>query len=354
MSNVLNYFSGTNTAFGFKSFYHNIISKNEANKIIYLKGGPGTGKSSLIKNIGKLFCDKGYGVEYHHCSSDVNSLDGVVIKDLGFCIMDATFPHTMDPSYPGVIEEIKNLGEYWNSKMLRSNRDKIKGIVDAISLSYKEAYSHFNLANHFWEKIKDLNSKNRNNLKYNLLLKDIDLKILNNIPYGVAEERQTFVSSITYEGVISYIEEKILNFDNVYVLQGYQGEGKEDIMDYIYKRLLLKDCVMEVYFNPLNPNFIEHIVLPHLKTAFVCESEFIDLNFKGDFLIGDSIQKPAEFSSYQKEFYRANLYEFINLAKLQLKKSSVMHHELEDIYISAMNFKEVDRIYNEIIDDILN
>jgi len=85
-------FPGGNTSKGFYSYYDNIINK-DANRIFILKGGPGTGKSSLMKKIGQILLDKGYDVEYHHCSSDNNSVDGIVIPKLKVGLIDGTAPH---------------------------------------------------------------------------------------------------------------------------------------------------------------------------------------------------------------------------------------------------------------------
>ena len=71
------YFPGGNTSKGFYSFYRYILSQDDAKRILCLKGGPGTGKSSLMKKVGDYFFNKGYTIEYHHCSSDNNSLDGI-------------------------------------------------------------------------------------------------------------------------------------------------------------------------------------------------------------------------------------------------------------------------------------
>jgi ABC-type lipoprotein export system ATPase subunit len=86
-------FPGGNTSKGFYSLYRYMLSQDEARRIICIKGGPGTGKSSLMKNVGKLYKENGYDIEYHHCSSDPNSLDGVVIKALKVAIFDSTSPH---------------------------------------------------------------------------------------------------------------------------------------------------------------------------------------------------------------------------------------------------------------------
>ncbi|SHK14198.1 hypothetical protein SAMN02745975_03743 [Geosporobacter subterraneus DSM 17957] len=85
-------FPGGNTAKGFFSYYDNIIGK-EANRLFIIKGGPGVGKSSFMKKIGYEMTEKGYDVEFHQCSSDNGSLDGVVIPALKVAIIDGTAPH---------------------------------------------------------------------------------------------------------------------------------------------------------------------------------------------------------------------------------------------------------------------
>ncbi|SMB80500.1 hypothetical protein SAMN00017405_0889 [Desulfonispora thiosulfatigenes DSM 11270] len=42
--------------------------------------------------MGKEMVSRGYDIEYHHCSFDVNSIDGVVIKDLEIGLVDGTAP----------------------------------------------------------------------------------------------------------------------------------------------------------------------------------------------------------------------------------------------------------------------
>lgn len=90
--NVKEVFPGGNTYKGFHSFYDHILPQEEANRIFCIKGGPGVGKSSFMKAIAKEFVELGYDVELHHCSSDNNSLDGVVIKQAKVALLDGTAP----------------------------------------------------------------------------------------------------------------------------------------------------------------------------------------------------------------------------------------------------------------------
>ena len=89
-------FPGGNTSKGFFSFYNYIISQEEAKRIFILKGGPGVGKSTFMKKTANEMLERGYDVEFMHCSSDNNSLDGVVIPNIGVALIDGTAPHVVD------------------------------------------------------------------------------------------------------------------------------------------------------------------------------------------------------------------------------------------------------------------
>ena len=71
------YFPGNNTPRGFFSYYNDILGQREANRIICLKGGPGTGKSTFLRRIGMHLEKERVSVDYLHCSADENSLDGI-------------------------------------------------------------------------------------------------------------------------------------------------------------------------------------------------------------------------------------------------------------------------------------
>ncbi len=90
---VRRFFPGGNTSVGFYSYYDSILGQKEANRIIILKGGPGVGKSSFMKKLGRSMEERGFDVEYHHCSSDNNSIDGVVFPKVGVALVDGTAPH---------------------------------------------------------------------------------------------------------------------------------------------------------------------------------------------------------------------------------------------------------------------
>ena len=61
---VRRYFLGANTGKGFVSLYDEFCKPESGNFLYVIKGGPGCGKSSFMKKIGKAAEDAGLDVEY--------------------------------------------------------------------------------------------------------------------------------------------------------------------------------------------------------------------------------------------------------------------------------------------------
>ena len=87
------YFLGANCGSGFYSLYGQLIDLETARRVYILKGGPGCGKSTLMKMVGKTLEEAGARAEYILCSGDPDSLDGVVFPELGAALVDGTAPH---------------------------------------------------------------------------------------------------------------------------------------------------------------------------------------------------------------------------------------------------------------------
>ena len=74
------FFAASNGYTGFISYFDEIFSAQNYKKIYILKGGPGTGKSSFMKDISKTLYDLGAKTEVILCSSDPNSYDGLILE----------------------------------------------------------------------------------------------------------------------------------------------------------------------------------------------------------------------------------------------------------------------------------
>lgn len=70
----------------------------DLNKRYFIKGRPGTGKSTFMKGIAEEAFKRGFSIDIYHCSFDPDSLDMIVINELNLAIFDSTAPHEHSPS----------------------------------------------------------------------------------------------------------------------------------------------------------------------------------------------------------------------------------------------------------------
>lgn len=127
----VNRFFGTLTDGDPVNFINNIT--DGFSKRIFIKGRPGTGKSTLMKYVRSRALASGFDTETYLCSFDPGSLDMVVIRERGVCIFDSTAPHEMFPSREG--DEILDVYEI----AVNPETDiKYKNELDEFSKSYSE------------------------------------------------------------------------------------------------------------------------------------------------------------------------------------------------------------------------
>ena len=93
----IQYFLGANSPSGFYSLYHALLPAEQARSIYILKGGPGCGKSTLMRRVAALAEEAGETVEYILCSGDPDSLDAIVLPQKQIALVDGTAPQGVVP-----------------------------------------------------------------------------------------------------------------------------------------------------------------------------------------------------------------------------------------------------------------
>ena len=134
------YYIGANTARGFVNYAPELF--DGLRKVYIIKGGPGTGKSTMMKRVAAAAEAQGMTVDRFVCSSDGDSLDGIRIRELSVGMTDGTTPHVMEPLYPGTRDELIDPGAYWDSEALSDDFEEIRGMVDGKAVLFSSAYQH--------------------------------------------------------------------------------------------------------------------------------------------------------------------------------------------------------------------
>lgn len=121
------------------------ITKNLA-KRLFIKGFPGTGKSTLIKKLTEEAVARGFDAQIVWCGLDSRSVDMVIIPELSFCIFDSTEPHQYFPEKGRAGDEIYDIAKFCHLTEVEEAN------IEAISKNYRE---HMNKAIEYAKKYSD-------------------------------------------------------------------------------------------------------------------------------------------------------------------------------------------------------
>lgn len=347
-----------NTAQGFHSFYKYILSEEDTKRIIYIKGAPGKIKTSLMKNIGSLYNNKGYDIEYYHCSLDSSDLDGIVIKNINIAIIDGTPPHVADPINPLVIDEIINLGEVFHEDSLLKHKKNIIEENKQIAKSFDRAYRFLGAAKLLHEDWSSFNHNATYLTKINYLQKYLSKKIFSQIYYNPSPKLaycdHFFATAFTCDGIITFIKNLYDNYENKYILNGAPGTYKSNVLNFLADEALKNGLNVEVYHHPLLPDKIEHILIPDINTAVLTANEINNMNFEGvQIFMGNygnasKINKNKEEVNYVKNTFNSLISKSISLINEAKNNQDI----LEEYYINNIDPDKLSEITNTLMGKI--
>ena len=359
MRNERHLFSGGNTCQGFYHFYPTMAGEKVNRKII-LKGGPGTGKSSFMREISKTFADRGYDLEYHWCSSDPDSLDGLVIGNNLFCLLDGTRPHVADPHYPGAVDEIINLGRFWEQKKIQKNRTSIINLTNTISAYFQLAYLRLQESGAAWQEMEFYARQLMHWPSVNKNILALGQDFLSTGKYSEFKPRHIFAAAITPAGIITRHESLIDADYDVYAVSGRPGSGMQKLFSHVLQQIELNSLDAEIFHNPFIPADIDFILFPSSQSVLIDISAHIvdyaatltgkfkrKLDF--DLLTLKGIDNEMNFLAAQKRC-RAG----INAAIGFLAQARTWHDELEAFYIPCMDFIRLTEFRNRLCKELVD
>ncbi len=333
------YFLAANSCRGFASEFASNCSTNFHTYII--KGGPGTGKSSFMKKVAKYAQEKGQEVIFCPCSSDPDSLDAIILKQRGIIILDGTAPHTVDPKYPAVCEEILNFGDFWSTQKIK-NKTEIISITDNNKLLHKTASRYITAAGELLQDNYKIASSSINLKKCEKFAHRICQSLFNN--QGTAPQETTrFLGGITPKGFVAFSDTITDNYEKIIILKDDFFAASSHLLNAIRVGALKNGYEIITLKNPFFPELIDHLIIPKLSLAVVCENRFT--SFQSDsrrvharrFYDNRLLHLNKNRIKFNKRLSR----ELLESAYLTLSEAKRVHDQLEKHYINAMDFEKL-------------
>ena len=351
----LKYFLAANSCQGFVSQFNNCYSPEMGFKAYIIKGGPGTGKSSFMKKVAGEALEKGIRVEAMPCSSDPHSLDAVILPDRKTVIMDGTAPHTVEPAYPGVCEQILNFGQFWNSEKFIGKEEEVIALTEKNKALHNRASHYLQAAGQFLSDSLKIADACTDKDRVKVFAKKLCKKYIPTKKSCGAKEWMRFLSGITPEGVVSYPDTVLAVCKKTVIISDEYGSVADKVMKYIKEYALLGGYETVAIQNSFLPDSLtDGVILPELSIGFIRECNYFAL--KSDerriharrFVHAQQIGK----SRQRIKFNKKTADRLLQAAAEILAEAKAAHDELEKQYIDAMDFDSLKKFAEKFVKEL--
>ena len=330
------FFAARNSHNGFQSHFDGIFNPKDYTRLFILKGGPGTGKSTFMRGLVSFANGSGIDAEAVLCSSDPSSLDGVIMENGGnrVAVIDGTAPHCQDPIFPGAIDTIINLGDGFDTDLLEAKRDDILTLSESKGREYKSAYSALKSAkgvfDYIWHSL--CNSKFYNEAE--LLSKVANFDYIGE-DFTAAESKKLYSAfgKDGYKTLPPAASKTVVKIGGSSLLVSL-------FLDAVCRDLKGKNLPAIRIPSALDDRLAERVIVGN---SVLISSENCDC----DINLGEyNIEKFCPYFTTVCEAYSS----LLALAKSHFRAASDAHFGLEDIYSSAMDFENNERLFANICD----
>lgn len=321
------YFPGSNTCRGFHGFFEELLPSESARRAYIIKGGPGVGKSTLMKRVGAAWEKQGKQVEYYWCSGDPDSLDAVIADNC--MLMDGTAPHVIDPTLPGAVDGIVNLGECLDECVMAAHRDEVYSVMRDISRCYARAYRYLTGAD---TALRDMQAVYEQAVDQGALI-NLRMELMAFLQGEEGKTQHLYAQAISCKGVVQHLNSLVR--DDMLCLDLPFGFDADSLLRPLSLHLSARGVAHRAFMHPLDGKKHAHIAAGQKSVVTFCETgrEARTLPFDESIL-----RREHDNLSFSRAAYDLMLHQAID----SLHQAKEKHDVLERIYADAMNYRRLD------------
>lgn len=354
----IRFFLGSNSPQGFVSRFDQLDDGDKEWHTFLIKGGPGCGKSSFMKNVAAVFEHRCPKMELICCSSDPDSLDAVILPEWKVSIVDATAPHVLEPKFPAMFETILSFGDYLDPMRLKVHADTIRALDQHMSKNYEQAIDCLAAAKSFVNDSSRIALSCLNLEKLAAYAKHFACKNFPRRTGRRGHEQVRFLSAINAKGVTSFFQTAQTLCPHLCFISDDCGAAASLFLSALRSHALENGQNVISCYCPLSPHSkIDHLLLPDIGLAFLTENRFHDLSgllpdrriHAKRFMDTEALRRHKKRLSFNQKAAA----QMVHQASAVLAENKELHDEMESIYLSAMDFSRMDEMLERVVEQII-
>lgn len=342
LSNNVDFFMGALGPKGFKGYF-DWLDTQEQVPLYLIKAGPGCGKSTLMARLAQA---SPLPVERIHCSSDPDSLDGVIFSRPRAAIIDATAPHVVEPAYPGAVQQVVDLHHTLDTGYLTAHRGEIVALFHRCSALQDQAGRSIRAAASLLEDSRRIAAPLVNEEKLLGWAKRLGTRKLPRTDHAGSESIR-LLSAVTPKGRMVFLNTVETLASERIVLHDEQGAAAPLAMALLRQMALDRGYSIITCPCPLRDGVIDHLLIPELRLAFLTGNSWhpMELENRQNVHCTRFFEKGAMRNQRARlRFDRRAAAELLELASAAQRQAKASHDELEHYYRTAADFSQLDEI----------
>ena len=342
LSNHVDFFMGALGPKGFQGYFDWLDTREQV-PLYLIKAGPGCGKSTLMNRLAQA---SPLPVERIHCSSDPDSLDGVIFSRPRAAIIDATAPHTVEPAYPGAVQKVVDLHHVLDNDYLTAHRGEIVALFRRCSALQEQAGRSIRAAAALLEDSRRITAPLVNEEKLLGWARRLGARRLPRTDHPGSESIR-LLSAVTPKGRMVFLNTVKALADEFIVLHDEQGAAAPMALALLREMALERGYSIITCPCPLRESVIDHLFIPELRLAFLTGNSWHPMNLDGRQNVHCTrfLEKGALRGQRARlRFDRRAAAELLELASEAQRQAKASHDELESYYRTAADFSQLDGI----------
>ncbi|NLI91077.1 MAG: hypothetical protein GX434_02385 [Peptococcaceae bacterium] len=323
---VRHYFLEAYTPFGYISFVAGLLK--DMKHTYYLTGGPGTGKSTMIKLIGIQLIDRGYDVDYVRSTKEPDSVAGLFLPKHRICLLDKN--EFIEQNLSSEYHSLVDFDSFCRKSKMEQHQNRIRELDSMLKqielMIINQLYKDYQVE--IQDAEKELLGKEHISIESIFSTKE-DEPDLSEITKILSKIKKNylcfhFLHGLQIDGWLNLAPKYIREFDRICL----EGEDSSKILRDILQEVKSLGQVVEIIVHPLKPNTTVGVVFPE-KNLAVWKGNPCRIEEQG-FRKKHSSQLSGILEGYKK-----------------------VRIELKSLINDALNFRGLDELRNELLSSIL-
>lgn len=331
------FFLGACSCEGFVSHYDSLFQ--DVKDLTIIKGGSGCGKSTFMKALGKTAKEKGLSVQYILCSSDPDSLDGVLFPELSLGFVDGTAPHVLEPIICGGSANYLNFGEFYDREAMKPNEEQILKLQQKNKAQYKSVHSCLRAIQGLWDCVRcetdaPFYREEAEAIGECLCLTSLKPKS------GIGTKSRRFLSALTPKGIHVCSDTPTALCPKVYVLRDDYLLAPHVLSLVEEKALSYGYHCISCYCPWVPTAFPSHLLIPELGVSFVSDSKLFPYEGEHYCSIDLNSSIPAKVRK-ELSFVHKTVKELTSVITDYLATAKDLHDQMEALCKPFVDFEKV-------------